>query len=134
MRIKKLKRKSRFLFIKIVAPILILLILSSLLLYKLPTVPFFKKPIISPLAKGEPSQGSNLEALLKIKNIPFTSIRRFSDYYSVMLADGGEVFISSKKDLTIQIDSLQLMLSRLTIEGKRIKSLDFRFDKIIIKF
>src|SRR3990167_1705303 len=107
MRIKKLKRKSRFLFIKIVAPILILLILSSLLLYKLPTVPFFKKPIISPLAKGEPSQGSNLEALLKIKNIPFTSIRRFSDYYSVMLADGGEVFISSKKDLTIQIDSLQ---------------------------
>ena len=134
MRIKKLKRKSRFLFIKIVAPILILLILSSLLLYKLPTFPLFKEQIVSPLAKNKSSQTSNLEILLTKAKIPFASISQSPDYYTVTLSDGGQIFISSKKDLTIQINSLQLMLNRLTIEGKRIKSLDFRFDKPIIKF
>lgn len=133
MRIKKLKRKSRFLFIKVVVPIVILLILLSLLLYKFPTVPFFKKPIISPLAKSKPHQDSSLESLLEREKIPFTSVIRSSDFYTIVFPDGGQVFVSSKKNLTIQINSLQLMLNRLTIEGKRIKSLDFRFDKPIIK-
>jgi len=134
MRVRKLKRKSKVVLIKVIFPVFIFIILFAFLNYKLPVLSIFNKPIISPLPQGEPSQGSNLEALLKKKNIPFTSISHSSDYYSVMLADGGEVFVSSKKDLTLQINSLQLILSRLTIEGKRIKSLDFRFDKIIIKF
>ena len=134
MRIKKLKRKSRFLFIKIVAPIFILLVLLSLLLYKLPTLFLFGKPIISPLAKNKLSQASSLEVLLTKAKIPFSSISQSSDYYTLTLLDGGQIFISSKKDLTIQINSLQLILNRLTIEGKRIKSLDFRFDKAVISF
>jgi len=134
MRIKKLKRKSRFLLIKIITPILILLVLISFLLYRFPTLSFFKKPIISPLAKSKPHQDSNLESLLEREKIPFTSVIRSSDFYMIVLPDGGQIFISSKKDLTSQISSLQLILNRLTIEGKRIKSLDFRFDKAIIKF
>jgi len=134
MRIKKLKRKSRFLFVKIVAPIFILLILIAFLLHKLPSFYLFKKPIISPLAQNKPRQDSNLESLLKRAEIPFISIAWSSDSYIVTLSDGAQVFISSGKDLNAQINSLQLMLSRLTIEGKRIKSLDFRFDKPVIKF
>ncbi len=134
MRVGKLKRKSKAVLIKIIFPIFIFIILSAFLHYKLPPLSFFDRPIISPLGQGESPQGSNLKALLKKKNIPFTSIRYSSDYYSLTLADGGEVFVSSKKDLTLQINSLQLMLNRLTIEGKRIKSLDFRFDKAIINF
>ena len=134
MHTKKLKRKGKFFFIKIIFPILILLILLAVLLYKLPAFPIFNKPIISPLGQNKPSQASNLESLLKKAKIPFASISQLPDYYIVMLFDGGQIFISSKKDLTSQISSLQLMVNRLTIEGKRIKSLDFRFDKPIINF
>jgi len=134
MRIRKIKRKGRSFFIKIALPILVLLILSALLLYFLPTLSLFKKPIISPLAKNKSSQTPNLETLLKNAKVPFVSISQSADYYIVMLSDGGQIFISSKKDLTSQISSLQLIFNRLTIEGKRIKSLDFRFDKPIINF
>ena len=134
MRIRKIKRKCRSFFIKIALPILVLLILSALLLYFLPTLSLFKKPIISPLAKNKSSQTPNLETLLKNAKVPFVSISQSADYYIVMLSDGGQIFISSKKDLTSQISSLQLIFNRLTIEGKRIKSLDFRFYKPIIKF
>lgn len=134
MRIKKLKRKGKFFFIKIIFPIFILLILLAVLLYKLLAFPIFNKPIISPLGQNKPSRTSNLEVLLKKAKIPFASISQSPDYYIVTLSDGGQIFISSKKDLTFQISSLQLMLNRLTIEGKRIKSLDFRFDKAVINF
>lgn len=134
MRIKKLKRKGKFFFIKIIFPIFTFLILSAFLLYKLPAFPIFNQPIISPLGQNKPSKISNLEVLLKKANVPFSSITSSSDFYIIELSGGGQVIISSKKDLAVQISSLQLMLSRLTIEGKRIKSLDFRFDKPIINF
>ncbi|MEK7502582.1 MAG: hypothetical protein AAB609_03575 [Patescibacteria group bacterium] len=134
MRIRKLKRKGKFFFIKVIFPILILLILSALLLYKLPAFTIFNKPIISPLGQNKPSRASSLEVLLKKANVPFSSVTSSSDSYIITLLGGGKVIVSSKKDLTLQISSLQLMLNRLTIEGKRIKSLDFRFDKAIINF
>lgn len=134
MRIRKLKRKGKFFFIKVIFPILILLILSALLLYKLPAFTIFNKPIISPLGQNKPSRASSLEVLLKKANVPFSSVTSSSDSYIITLLGGGKVIVSSKKDLTLQINSLQLMLNRLTIEGKRIKSLDFRFDKAIINF
>lgn len=134
MRVKKLKRKGKFFFIKVIFPILILLILSALLLYKLPAFTILNKPIISPLGQNKPSRASSLEVLLKKANVPFSSVTSSSDSYIITLLGGGKVIVSSKKDLTLQISSLQLMLNRLTIEGKRIKSLDFRFDKAIINF
>jgi len=135
MRIRKLKRKGKSFFVKVALPILIFLILSALLLYELPTLSLFNKSIVSPLAKNKSSQDTSLEILLTKAKIPFVSVSRSSDYYyTVAIPDGGQIFISSKKDLISQISSLQLVLNRLTIEGKRIKTLDFRFDKPIIKF
>ena len=52
----------------------------------------------------------------------------------VELKDGGKVIFSSKKDLKKQITSLQLVLSRLTIEGKKLKILDFRYDNPVVSF
>jgi len=134
MRIGKLKRKGKFFFIKIIFPVFILLILLTFLLYKLLAFPIFNKPIISPLGQNKPSRVSNLEVLLKKANVPFSSVTSSSDFYIIILSGGGQVIMSSKKELAVQISSLQLMLNRLTIEGKRIKSLDFRFDKPIINF
>ena len=52
----------------------------------------------------------------------------------VELENEGVVILSSKKDIRSQISSLQLILSRLTIEGKKLKILDFRYDNPVVSF
>ncbi|MBI4096935.1 MAG: hypothetical protein HY428_00775 [Candidatus Levybacteria bacterium] len=52
----------------------------------------------------------------------------------VTLKSGEEVVMSKTRNLDEQISSLQLILSRLTMEGKRISQLDLRYDKPVVKF
>ncbi|MCL5432967.1 MAG: hypothetical protein M1524_02520 [Patescibacteria group bacterium] len=52
--------------------------------------------------------------------------------YLVDLGDGSKAIISQKKPMVSQVSSLQLILSRFTIEGKRLSLVDFRFDKPLI--
>jgi hypothetical protein len=91
---------------------------------------------ISPLGKQKANlQKSDIEKNLLKANITFNKITINSDSsFVVYLSDGSEVIFSSKKDIQSQISSLQFIRSRLTIEGKRFKSLDFRFDKPLIVF
>ena len=42
------------------------------------------------------------------------------------------VLFNSEKNIDLQLDSLQLILSRSKIEGKTIKKIDLRFDKPVI--
>ena len=92
---------------------------------------FPKASLISPVSTQ--SQKS-LGAILDKKNISYESVEKLDGYYLVKIIDGGEVLISDKKDLTEQASSLQLIVSRLKIEGKKFKRLDFRFDRPVIKF
>ncbi|KKR76623.1 MAG: hypothetical protein UU21_C0006G0014 [Candidatus Levybacteria bacterium GW2011_GWA2_40_8] len=92
---------------------------------------FPKTSLISPVSTQ--SQKS-LGAILDKKNISYESVEKLDGYYLVKIIDGGEVLISDKKDLTEQASSLQLIVSRLKIEGKKFKRLDFRFDRPVIKF
>jgi len=55
-------------------------------------------------------------------------------FLTVWLEDGEEVVFSLKKEIQIQVDSLQFILSRSKIEGKRIKKIDLRFDKPVVKY
>ncbi len=50
----------------------------------------------------------------------------------VFLKEGPEVVFSSQKEPAAQVGSLQLILSRTKIEGKRLKRIDLRFDKPVI--
>ena len=92
---------------------------------------FPKTSLISPVStQSQKSLGSILDK----KNISYESVEKLDGYYLVKIIDGGEVLISDKKDLTEQASSLQLIVSRLKIEGKKFKRLDFRFDRPVIKF
>lgn len=74
-----------------------------------------------------------IKILMQQKNVPTVSIEQVSDTsYKVVLSEGEEVYLSSKKSLAEQISSLQRILSRLTIEGKHFVRLDVRFDKPVI--
>lgn len=140
MKIKRRRRQYKYFVIPI-------------LLIGLPTIIFFvfnqsllkNKSLISPvpivlsinarkiLFSNIPD--SNLEDLLRKSGINYSLISSSSDLsYLVKLETGEEVIFSSKKDLNSQVASLQLILSRLKIEGRSFKRLDLRFDQPVIIF
>ena len=65
-------------------------------------------------------------------DVEVSAIAYRDDAYIITLAKDAEVVLSAKKDLTVQISSLQFMLQRLTMEGSRFSRLDLRFDKPVI--
>lgn len=75
----------------------------------------------------------HLSQILQQENIGIKNIAStVDDSFIVQLDSGEEVIFSREKDLKTQVSSLQLILSRLTMEGKQFKKLDLRFDKPVI--
>ncbi len=137
MSIKKRKIKTRFflqvkLFLLTLIGILVLVCVGYLLFVLL--LPK-KELFINPLAKSSGTNYNQVDDILQKSGIAFSSIERKQDAsYVIRLKDGGQVIITENKNVQNQISSLQLILSRLTIEGKRFKSLDFRYDKPVVLF
>lgn len=129
---KRRRNKNKYLLLKI---LFIFLVIISIAFFYVAYLSFIKKPfIISPLGKEGISKTQIISESLLKKQIFYSSIEIASDSYLVNLSDGGQVILSPSKDIEVQISSLQLILKRLTIEGKRIKKLDFRFDKPVLVF
>ena len=98
--------------------------------------------IVSPIA-GIQSHASRsvddeqvklIRKALQEKSISYQDIETKDSFYIVKLENGGKVTISAKKDIIVQISSLQFILSRLTMEGRQFRTLDLQFDKPIIVF
>lgn len=131
--LKKEKSKSRTKLISITLLFLLLALLVIEFLYL--NFSFGRSTYISPIAKEQKSKIITLEKELEESNISFKTVSANSDSsFTVHLIDGSIVILSSKKDIKSQVSSLQLILSRLTIEGKKLKSLDFRFDNPVVSF
>lgn len=130
---RKIKRRGRFFILKFLFPLFLTLAVFLVIYILFPG--FVNTKIVSPIGRGVIiSEEKLLKDSLKENKIKFSSIEISSDSsYFVKLSDGGVVIISPKKDIGQQISSLQLMLNRLTIEGKRIKLVDFRYDRPIIR-
>ncbi len=95
----------------------------------------FSNPLISPISRNFKSSKADIKSILEKQKIDISSFSVATDSsYLVSLSDGGIVIFSASKDLAEQARSLQIILSRLTIEGKKFKSLDFRFDKPVVSF
>lgn len=72
--------------------------------------------------------------LLKSHNIMYTAIARNSDEFVITLNPKQQVFITKDKNLAEQISSLQVILPRLTMEGKQFRQLDLRYDKPVVMY
>jgi predicted PurR-regulated permease PerM len=109
-------------------------LLSAILAIFLYSTYWAKKPLfISPIASNSQKLTKKLEKLLLDSGIDFSSITsQFNSSYMVRLKEDGEAILSLEKDFKKQIASLQAVLKQLTIEGKRLTSIDFRFDKPVI--
>ena len=137
MSIKKRKIKNKFFqqikifFIALIGMLALLGFVYSVFTFFIPQ----KQLFISPLALQKNIKRNQIDVLLQKSGIQFASVENAKDStYLVNLKDGGQVIITQDKNIENQISSLQLILSRLTIEGKRFKSLDFRYDKPVVLF
>ena len=132
-RLKREKAKHRIKIFFIILLFLTIIVVVTEYLYI--NFSFGRATFISPIAKESKSKMASLESTLDKNNIFYNSVNLGPDgSFVVDLKIGGEVILSSKRELGSQLTSLQLMLSRLTIEGKKLKVLDFRFDNPVVSF
>jgi hypothetical protein len=133
---RKLKKEKSKYRLKVL--ILALFFLSLLVIgfeYLSINFSFGRVTYLSPIARESKSHLASLENMLDKNKISYSSVDIESDgSYAVKLKDDGEVILSSKKDMGSQLTSLQLILSGLTIEGKKLKKLDFRFVNPVVSF
>lgn len=91
--------------------------------------PLFVSPVTSARYSGIPE----VKKLMVEFGVPYSSVSIVPDgTIQLKLVNNEEILLSEKKDLREQVSSLQRILSRLTIEGKRFTRLDFRFDKPLV--
>lgn len=91
---------------------------------------------ISPLPKDVKNNTFQKSLAIEINKVGlnYSSIVYSDDSsYVVTLKNGEMVIFSTGKSVVSQVSSLQLILKRLTIEGKSFKMLDLRFNKPVIK-
>ncbi len=94
----------------------------------------FVSPLSANASNGDKSMTKDqVKKLISDRRIGVDSVVVTPDStFLVKLTDKGEVLLSPDKDMTQQVASLQVILTRLTMEGKRFKRLDMRFDKPVI--
>src|SRR3989338_301246 len=145
---KKIKRRNKKAYRKL-SPLLILFTFAVLIFYFGMNV-FVRKPLyISPIPNNSTKNKKSLlknsglknqektrtiEDALKKEAVPFVTVGIATNAaILIIMSEGGEVLFSQDKDLASQISSLQRVLSRFTIEGKKFELLDFRFDRPVVK-
>lgn len=131
--VKVIKRIYTFLIIFLIC----FLILGTIFIIKI----FNKTTIINPSViysktkNALTGQNNNqVQQLLDKNNIQYSSINNTNYGYLILLNQGTKVYLSNQKDLNSQINSLQVIQSHFTIEGKVPKSVDFRFDQPVVSF
>lgn len=147
--VKKIQKRRGSSKKTVIIQIIIIFLISFLSLfgYFAASSDFFGKKIISPVPLAKSYDKSMINAIKNINqsdleklktdllknNISFVDISASSDgSLNVLLSSDQNVIFSPKKDIDFQISSLQLIMSRFTIEGRRFSRLDFRFDKPVI--
>lgn len=98
-------------------------------------IAFSSITIINPLSKSRNTFDSKLKQQLENSNIKYDSASSNLDgSETIKLDGGGSVIFAQNKPISHQIASLQLLMSRLTIEGRKLKSLDFRYASPVVSF
>lgn len=90
------------------------------------------KEFINPLSSIGFVQNYILQGSLKKHHIEYSKIDYKDGIYTIILKDGESVILPGNKNIEKEVSSLQLILTRLKIEGKGFKNLDFRYNNPVI--
>ncbi len=135
---KRRKTQKKNIFVILVLAVFFFLL--ALFLYKFQNLfPHFvsdSKNILRP--DSVKKDYSDLKRSLKDSSIDFDSIKEASQSPAVIvtLKDGSYVYFNSTMDFSSQVKILSGILSRFSIENpnKKLKYIDLRFDKAVLKF
>lgn len=79
------------------------------------------------------TEKKQIESFLKDHSIDYKDVVPMGKTtYSVRTKEGGTAYLTKNKAIPEQLSSLQRILSRLTMEGKKFSRLDLRYDKPVI--
>ncbi len=85
------------------------------------------------LATSSDADKKEIQNFLKTQSIDYKDISLSGKTtYVVRIKDNGNAYITTNKDVSEQLSSLQRIHSRLTMEGKKFTRLDLRYDKPVI--
>jgi hypothetical protein len=84
-------------------------------------------------AASEPGEKGVIRHLNEQK-ITYTGVQTTNDGYIITLNPKQQVVLAKKKDISTQISSLQVILPRLTMEGREFRRLDLRFNKPVVTY
>lgn len=92
------------------------------------------KKIINPVVQRP--QIDDLRKNIEEKGIELTSLEMSTKSAVIVgkIKNGPKIYFSGDKDVEWQASSLQLIVSRLTIDNKKPNLIDLRFDKPIVKY
>lgn len=133
-------RRRRKVFAKkflVIAFVILVMVLGVVLFFLYQPEKIVLRPIPANLAfnlnpKSEDQKVAEVKKFLEKENILFEDIKRASDSgILISLEENGQVHLSDVK-YAEELTSLQLILKRLTMEGKRFKRLDLRYERPII--
>lgn len=84
-------------------------------------------------------EGVSFEDLIKEqidgKFLQIKSVKKDKEgFFSIESTEGTKVFLVEEKDLENQVRTLQTVLSKAKIEKKKVILIDFRFDKLVVRY
>ncbi len=90
--------------------------------------------ILGSIEKNVIDRQQETKSMLQAATIVFSTVTSSQSSIIIKLDGGADAILSDEKDISEQVSSLQGILSRLTMEGKKFRLLDLRFSKPIIQF
>ncbi len=88
-----------------------------------------------PKGKKEQTDQEKLKStIVESKVFEIESIKNAQEGFEVKSKTGLTVFFSKEKNFDESIRTLQTLLAKAKIDNKTVKQIDFRFDKIIVKY
>lgn len=131
IRKKTSKNRTIRILIILVLFITLFLIIKGLLLLPplLENLSFLPHKLTSPLLNS--SARDRLSVLCQKYDLDLYKINFKKDYYEIYLSNNIVAYLKNS-DLEKQVASLQFILKRFKIEGRKIKVIDLRFSKPII--
>ena len=93
---------------------------------------FWPVKAVSPIS--QPSSVYDLMTLLGKSGLRISQTPVIVDGTIQASVSGVSVLFAPDKDLAVQVRSLQLVLPRLTMEGKKVLEIDLRFNKVVVRY
>lgn len=126
---------------------LFFIFLATICILFLCSVTIFKKKqiVLTPIGsvknvqtdnqKMSPEVSDTMQKLFDQFHLSVESINTGTDSAThILFSSGQEIVLSENKAMETQLASLQLIMNRLTIEGKQFNRIDLRFDNPVINF